>query len=106
MKTYYNHKPLSLAYSYKYPRCVDYLIVDRTPFGSSESCGNDTDANSEQLDQGMIVKIKFCDDSIRKKNDAIYAGTFTAQFRTSPSVRRSGFRATVICFRQEDPPEG
>ena len=67
MKTYYNHKPLSLAYSYKYPRCVDYLIVDRTPFGSSESCGNDTDANSEQLDQGMIVKIKFCDDSIRKK---------------------------------------
>ena len=34
------------------------------------------------------------------------AGSFTAQFRTSPSVRHSGFRATVICFRQEDPPEG
>lgn len=66
-------------------RCVDYLTVNRSGFGSSESCGSDTTANSNQLD----------------------LGSFIAHFRTSPFVRHAGFKATVICFkREESPPAG
>ena len=48
---------LSFMLSYiltKYCRCVDYLMVDRSPFGTSESCGNETqaDASPDQLELG------------------------------------------------------
>ena len=36
-------------------RCVDYLEVDRGQYGTSESCGNDTTGNSNQLELSMHI---------------------------------------------------
>ena len=33
------------------------------------------------------------------------AGNFTVIFRSSPTVEHNGFKATVVCFRIEEPPE-
>ena len=38
-----------------FSRCADYIQLDRGDFGQTESCGNDTETSSSQLEQRAYV---------------------------------------------------